>query len=43
MGGASRIEKWIAGLNPGDRVVTCTIVRGEILSELRDFHQAAAH
>ena len=27
----SRIEDWIAGLEPGDRVVTCTIVRGEIL------------
>jgi predicted nucleic acid-binding protein len=26
-----RIEKWMAGLNEDDRVVTCTIVRGEIL------------
>lgn len=26
-----RIEAWMAGLDPGDRVVTCTIVRGEIL------------
>jgi predicted nucleic acid-binding protein len=25
------IESWMAGLDPGDRVVTCTIVRGEIL------------
>ena len=27
----SRIESWLAGLNPADRIVTCTIVRGEIL------------
>ena len=27
----ARIEGWIAGLAPADRVVTCTIVRGEIL------------
>jgi predicted nucleic acid-binding protein len=26
-----RIENWMAGLDDGDRVVTCTIVRGEIL------------
>jgi predicted nucleic acid-binding protein len=26
-----RIEGWIAGLAPVDRIVTCTIVRGEIL------------
>jgi predicted nucleic acid-binding protein len=26
-----RIEKWIAGLGQADRVVTCTIARGEIL------------
>jgi predicted nucleic acid-binding protein len=26
-----RIENWMAGLDRGDRVVTCTIVRGEIL------------
>jgi predicted nucleic acid-binding protein len=26
-----RIESWIAGLASGDRVITCTIVRGEIL------------
>jgi predicted nucleic acid-binding protein len=26
-----RIENWMAGLHQGDRVVTCTIVRGEIL------------
>jgi predicted nucleic acid-binding protein len=26
-----RIEKWMASLNEDDRVVTCTIVRGEIL------------
>ena len=26
-----RIENWMAGLDHGDRVVTCTIVRGEIL------------
>jgi predicted nucleic acid-binding protein len=25
-----RIDSWIAGLAPGDRVITCTIVRGEI-------------
>ena len=26
-----RIESWLSGLNPADRIVTCTIVRGEIL------------
>jgi predicted nucleic acid-binding protein len=26
-----RIERWMAGLDEGDRIVTCTIVRGEIL------------
>jgi predicted nucleic acid-binding protein len=31
MRAAPQIENWMAGLNPGDRVVTCTIVRGEIL------------
>ena len=31
MRAAPRIEKWMAGLDQGDRVVTCTIVRGEIL------------
>lgn len=31
MKGAPRIENWMAGLDPGDRVVTCTIARGEIL------------
>ena len=28
---APGIETWMAGLGRGDRVVTCTIVRGEIL------------
>lgn len=27
----ARIESWMAGLGPGDHVVTCTIVRGEVL------------
>lgn len=27
----SRIENWMAGLEADDRVVTCTIVRGEML------------
>jgi tRNA(fMet)-specific endonuclease VapC len=27
----SRIESWLSALNEDDRVVTCTIVRGEIL------------
>jgi len=31
MRAAPPIERWMAGLNPNDRVVTCTIVRGEIL------------
>jgi predicted nucleic acid-binding protein len=31
MRAASRIENWMAGLDQADRVVTCTIVRGEIL------------
>jgi predicted nucleic acid-binding protein len=31
MRAAPRIENWMAGLGQGDRVVTCTIVRGEIL------------
>jgi hypothetical protein len=31
MRAAPRIENWMAGLDPGDRVVTCAIVRGEIL------------
>ena len=26
-----RVEKWMFGLNEGDRIVTCPIVRGEIL------------
>jgi predicted nucleic acid-binding protein len=26
-----RVENWLAGLDDGDRVVICTIVRGEIL------------
>ena len=26
-----RIEGWMAGLDPGDRLITCTIVRGEVL------------
>jgi predicted nucleic acid-binding protein len=31
MRAAPRIENWMAGLDQADRVVTCTIVRGEIL------------
>jgi hypothetical protein len=31
MRAAPGIETWIAGLDGGDRVVTCTIVRGELL------------
>jgi predicted nucleic acid-binding protein len=31
MRAAPRIETWMAGLGQGDRVVTCTIVRGEVL------------
>lgn len=31
MRAAPRIETWMARLDPADRVVTCTIVRGEIL------------
>jgi predicted nucleic acid-binding protein len=31
MRAAPRIENWMARLNQGDRVLTCTIVRGEIL------------
>ena len=31
MRGAPQIENWMAGLDRGDRVVTCAIVRGEIL------------
>ena len=31
MRAAPRIENWMAGLDQGDRVVTCTIIRGEIL------------
>jgi predicted nucleic acid-binding protein len=31
MRAAPRIENWMAGLDQGDRVVTCTIVRGEVL------------
>lgn len=31
MKAAPRIETWMAGLSQTDRVVTCTIVRGEIL------------
>ena len=31
MKAAPRIENWMAGLNQGDRVVTCTIIRGEVL------------
>ena len=29
--GAPAIEKWLAGLDTNDRVVTCAIARGEIL------------
>jgi predicted nucleic acid-binding protein len=31
MRAAPRIESWLTGLDRGDRVVTCTVVRGEIL------------
>ena len=31
MRAAPRIESWMAGLDQSDRVVTCTIIRGEIL------------
>ena len=31
MRAAPQIEKWMAGLDRSDRVVTCAIVRGEIL------------
>ncbi len=31
MRAAPRIESWMAGLDQGDRVVTCVVVRGEIL------------
>jgi predicted nucleic acid-binding protein len=31
MRAAPRIENWMAGLDQGDHVVTCTIVRGEVL------------
>jgi predicted nucleic acid-binding protein len=31
MRAAQRIETWMAELDQGDRVVTCTIVRGEVL------------
>ena len=31
MRASPRIEHWMAKLNQGDRVVTCTIVRGEVL------------
>ena len=31
MRAAPRIETWMAELGPEDRVVTCTIVRGEVL------------
>ena len=31
MRGAPRMENWMAGLDQADRVVTCTIVRGEII------------
>jgi predicted nucleic acid-binding protein len=31
MRAAPRIENWMAGLDQGDRLVTCAIVRGEIL------------
>jgi predicted nucleic acid-binding protein len=31
MRGNRKVERWMAGLDSGDRVVTCTIVRGEVL------------
>ena len=31
MRSTTRVENWMAGLDSGDRVVTCTIVRGELL------------
>jgi predicted nucleic acid-binding protein len=31
MRAAPAVENWMGGLDPADRVVTCTIVRGEIL------------
>ena len=31
MRAVQRIESWMAELDPADRIVTCTIVRGEIL------------
>src|ERR1035437_1093757 len=34
MKAAPRLENWMAGLDRGDRLVTCTIARGEILFEI---------
>lgn len=31
MKGDPQAEEWLANLDPGDRVLTCTVVRGEIL------------
>ena len=31
MRAAPHVETWLAGLDKNDRVVTCTVVRGEIL------------
>jgi predicted nucleic acid-binding protein len=31
MRSARRIEEWMAGLQVQDRVITCTVIRGEIL------------
>jgi predicted nucleic acid-binding protein len=31
MRAAERVENWMAGLDRGDRIVTCSIVRGELL------------
>lgn len=30
-----RVEKWMGGLKPADRIITCTIVLGEILFGIR--------
>ena len=44
MRAAPQVENWMAGLDQGDRVVTCMIVRGEIsakyCSGLPDFREA---
>ena len=43
MRAARRIENWMAGLDDRDRVVTCAVVRGEVLFGIARLPQGRRH